>query len=40
LRNISSLQRRFQVADSTLSNVVTVLTRAVAIGTEGANGNA
>jgi flagellar hook-associated protein 3 FlgL len=38
LRNISSLQARFQVADSTLSNVVTVLTRAVAIGTEGANG--
>ncbi len=37
-RNISSLQARFQVADSTLSNVVTVLTRAVAIGTEGANG--
>ena len=38
LRNISSFQARFQVADSTLSNVVTVLTRAVAIGTEGANG--
>jgi len=38
LRNVSSLQARFQVADSTLSNVVTVLTRAVAIGTEGANG--
>src|SRR6266404_1736473 len=38
VRNISSLQARFQVADSTLSNVVTVLTRAVSIGTEGANG--
>jgi flagellar hook-associated protein 3 FlgL len=38
LRNINTLQARFQVADSTLSNVVTVLTRAVAIGTEGANG--
>jgi flagellar hook-associated protein 3 FlgL len=38
LQNINSLQARFQVADSTLSNVVTVLTRAIAIGTEGANG--
>jgi flagellar hook-associated protein 3 FlgL len=38
VRNVSSLQARFQVADSTLSNVVTVLTRAVTIGTEGANG--
>src|SRR5258707_2868335 len=37
LRNISSLQARIQVADSTLSNVGTVLTRAVAIGTEAAN---
>jgi flagellar hook-associated protein 3 FlgL len=38
LQNINSLQARFQVADSTLSNVVTVLTRAISIGTEGANG--
>lgn len=38
LRNTSTLQGRFQVADSTLSNVVAVLTRAVALGTEGANG--
>jgi flagellar hook-associated protein 3 FlgL len=38
LQNISSLQNQLQVADSTLSNVVTVLTRAISIGTEGANG--
>lgn len=38
LQNINTLQAKFQVADSTLSNVVTVLTRAVALGTEGANG--
>jgi flagellar hook-associated protein 3 FlgL len=38
LQNISSLQGRFQAADSALSNVVTVLTRAVSLGTEGANG--
>ena len=38
LQNLDSLQARFQVADSTLSNVVQVLTRALAIGTEGANG--
>jgi flagellar hook-associated protein 3 FlgL len=38
LRNISTLQGRFQVADSTLSDVVTVLTRAVSLGVEGANG--
>jgi flagellar hook-associated protein 3 FlgL len=38
LRNINTLQANFQVADSTLSNVVTVLTRAISIGTEGANG--
>lgn len=38
LQNLNSLQARFQVADSTLSNVVQVLTRALAIGTEGANG--
>ena len=38
LKNQSTLQAQFQVADSTLSNVITVLTRAVSIGTEGANG--
>jgi flagellar hook-associated protein 3 FlgL len=38
LQNIGSLQDQLQVADSTLSNVVTVLTRAISIGTEGANG--
>src|SRR5690242_49422 len=38
LQNLDTLQARFQVADSTLSNVVQVLTRALAIGTEGANG--
>jgi flagellar hook-associated protein 3 FlgL len=38
LQNINSLNTKFQVADSTLSNVVQVLTRAISIGTEGANG--
>jgi flagellar hook-associated protein 3 FlgL len=38
LQNINALQTRLQVSDSTLSNVVTVLTRAVSLGTEGANG--
>jgi flagellar hook-associated protein 3 FlgL len=38
LQNISTLQSKFQTADSTLSDVVTVLTRAISIGTEGANG--
>src|SRR5271168_1579933 len=38
LQNISSLNSRFQLADSTLSNVVTVITRAITLGTEGANG--
>lgn len=38
LQNVSSLQNRLQVSDSTLNNVVTVLTRAISIGTEGANG--
>lgn len=38
LQNVSSLQTRFQTADSTLSSVVKVLTRAISIGTEGANG--
>jgi flagellar hook-associated protein 3 FlgL len=38
LRNQSTLQSQFQVADSTLSSVVQALTRALSIGTEGANG--
>jgi flagellar hook-associated protein 3 FlgL len=38
LQNLNGLQSKFQVADSTLSNVVQVLTRAISIGTEGANG--
>jgi flagellar hook-associated protein 3 FlgL len=38
LQNIGTLQAHFQTADSTLGNVVTLLTRAVSIGTEGANG--
>lgn len=38
LQNISALQSRFQVADSTLSNVVTALTRAISLATEGATG--
>jgi flagellar hook-associated protein 3 FlgL len=37
-QNAGTLQARFQTADATLSNVVTVLTRAISIGTEGANG--
>jgi len=37
-QNISTLQGRFQVADSTISNIVQVLTRALSVGTEGANG--
>jgi flagellar hook-associated protein 3 FlgL len=38
LQSIDSLQGRFQTADSALSNVVTVLTRALSLGVEGANG--
>jgi flagellar hook-associated protein 3 FlgL len=38
LQNISALQSRFQVADSTMSSVVTALTRALSLGVEGANG--
>ncbi len=38
LQNIGTLQPRFQVADSTISDVVTALTRAISLGTEGANG--
>ena len=36
LQNNATLQSRFQVADSTLSGVVTVLTRALSLGIEGA----
>jgi flagellar hook-associated protein 3 FlgL len=38
IQNAGTLQSKFQTADSTLSNVVTVLTRAISLGTEGANG--
>ena len=38
LQNLSTLQSRFQVADSTLSDVVAALTQALSVGTEGANG--
>jgi len=38
LQNIATLQPRLQVADSSLSDVVTALTRALSLGTEGANG--
>jgi len=38
LQNIATIQPRLQVADSSLSDVVTALTRAVSLGTEGANG--
>jgi len=38
LKNLNNLRGRFQVADSTMSNIVQVMTRAVTLGTEGANG--
>jgi flagellar hook-associated protein 3 FlgL len=38
LQNLGTLQSRFQIADSTLGNVVNVLNRAISIGVEGANG--
>jgi len=38
LQNLSSLQSKYQVADSTLGNVVSALTRALSLGVEGANG--
>ena len=38
LSNIGTLQPRFQVADSTISDIVTALTQAISLGTEGANG--
>jgi flagellar hook-associated protein 3 FlgL len=38
LRSISSIQAELQTADSTLSSVVGVLTRAISLGVQGANG--
>ncbi len=38
LENLTTLQGRYQVADSALGNVTQVLTRAVSLGAEGANG--
>jgi flagellar hook-associated protein 3 FlgL len=38
LQSISTIQARFQVADSSLSSVVTALTSALSLGVEGANG--
>jgi len=38
LQNLSTLQSKYQVADSTLGNVVQALTRALSVGVEGANG--
>src|SRR5271163_1084992 len=38
LQNVATLQPRLQVADSALNDVVTALTRALSLGTEGANG--
>jgi len=38
LQNAATLQPQLQVADSSLSDVVTALTRALSLGTEGANG--
>lgn len=38
LQNINTLQPRLQVADSSLGNVGTALTRALSLGVEGANG--
>ena len=38
LQSLGGLQSKFQVADSALGNVVSALTRALSLGTEGANG--
>lgn len=38
LQNITSLNGQFQVGDSALASAVTILTRALTLGTEGANG--
>jgi len=38
LQSLTTLQSKFQVADSALSDVVATLTRALSLGTEGANG--
>ena len=37
-RSVSAISGQFSTADSTLSSVVTVLQRAITLGTEGANG--
>src|SRR5262249_5089523 len=37
-RSISSVNGQLSTADSTLSSVVTILERAISLGTEGANG--
>lgn len=38
LQNVSTLQNGLQVADSTLSSVVTALSQAISLGVQGANG--
>jgi len=38
LTNLSDLQGKFQVADSTLNNAIQLMTTAISVGTEGANG--
>jgi flagellar hook-associated protein 3 FlgL len=38
LQNISTLQNRFQTADTTLNSVITALNQALSLGTEGATG--
>lgn len=38
LQSLGTLQSKYQVADSALGNVVSALTRALSLGTEGANG--
>lgn len=38
LTNLSDLQGKYQVADSTLNNAIQLMTTAISIGTEGANG--
>jgi flagellar hook-associated protein 3 FlgL len=38
IRSVSSIQSELQTADSTLSSVVSTLTRAISLGVEGANG--
>jgi flagellar hook-associated protein 3 FlgL len=38
LTNLSDLQGKFQAADSALNNAVQIMTTAISVGTEGANG--